>query len=304
MGACGSAHVTRSDALDAVLEQISSGPAWETAEMSDAVGANLSSKYGASDGCAVAYTPSGQDLPKFACYLQYVDPAAPDADSETGVVELYFEADANGKHIHPISTATYDQLLPIPSEPTSTAPHLGTTAPSASADGATPRSGTPTTSSAPTSTAQSTATFDGRTFMIEYPAAWRLESAEMPQSWGGTDTTIVASGDPSVLIRVDVKTTGGAEDPAGAARAVIESMSSQTGYQVIDKSPTTLAGAPALRWHFLVTEAGVVMEKEDVFAVSPVSGVNVAVLTQAPASEYSSLAPEFAALRSSLTIKQ
>jgi hypothetical protein len=46
----------------------------------------------------------------------------------------------------------------------------------------------------------------------------------------------------------------------------------------------------------------VTVEKEDDFIVAS-SGVNVAILTQAPVSDYQALAAQFNAVRSSLSIK-
>lgn len=99
--------ISKDDALQNVIDQINAGPSWETAEMSAAVGANLSGKSGANDGCATLYNAHAQSIPGFACYLEYVDSTAPDANSQTGVVDVYFNADGNGKHIHPISASTY-----------------------------------------------------------------------------------------------------------------------------------------------------------------------------------------------------
>jgi hypothetical protein len=131
VGACGSSSfssssksavdtVSREDALSNVIDQIDAGPSWETPEMSAAVHANLVGKSGANDGCAWLYNGQAQKIPGFACYLEYVDPSDPDADPTTGVVEVYFNADGNGKHIHPISAATYSNETIGPTGPEST----------------------------------------------------------------------------------------------------------------------------------------------------------------------------------------
>jgi hypothetical protein len=99
--------VSRDDALQNVIDEIDSGPSWETAEMSAAVNANILGKTGANDGCAVLYNDQAQKIPGFACYLEYSDPSDIQADPTTGMVHLYFNADRNGQHIHPISEAKY-----------------------------------------------------------------------------------------------------------------------------------------------------------------------------------------------------
>jgi hypothetical protein len=84
---------------------------------------------------------------------------------------------------------------------------------------------------------------------------------------------------------------------------VISSLQGQPGYQQLDLSPDTFDGFPALHWEFLVDEGGVLMHKEDEFFIDTENGDGVAVLTQAPASEYATLAPAFAGLRESLSMK-
>ena len=61
-------------------------------------------------------------------------------------------------------------------------------------------------------------------------------------------------------------------------------------------------GFNALRWEFLVNQGGVLLHKEDEFFVDTNNNAGVAVLTQAPASEYTSDASAFAALRQTLAM--
>jgi Probable lipoprotein LpqN len=164
-------------------------------------------------------------------------------------------------------------------------------APQASAPA--PQTPTPTTA---------TLTYNGEAFSIEYPADWQIQNADKPESWGGTDTTIVSQTDPNTLLRVDVKDSGGGATPSAAAEPVIAAISKLPGYQQLDLSADTVDGFPALRWEFLVTESGVLMHKVDEFVVDTDTGGNVAVLTQAPADEYPTVASEFDALRQTLTI--
>lgn len=146
----------------------------------------------------------------------------------------------------------------------------------------------------------STSTYTGQAFSIEYPSDWQVQNAEHPESYG-TDTTIVSPSEPSILLRVDVNAHG-ASDPQSAAAPVISSVSQEPGYHEIDDSLVTFDGYPALHWEFTVPESGVVLHKEDVFIVDTSNGENVAVLTQAPASDYNSLAAAFATLRNTLSI--
>jgi hypothetical protein len=83
---------------------------------------------------------------------------------------------------------------------------------------------------------------------------------------------------------------------------VIASTRQQPGYQSLSRMPETIDGFPALAWSFVAPESGVEMQKEDAFVVDTLTGSNVAVLTQAPASVYSSLAPAFQTARQSLRI--
>jgi hypothetical protein len=134
--------------------------------MSAAVGANLSGKSGANEGCAFLYNSQDKLTAGFACYLEYVDATDPDADLQTGVVDVYFNADGNGKHIHPISATTYNNETVGSSSPSSLTPTTaggGATSrsPSGSASTSTTtsqRATIPTATSPATTTGSSTAT--------------------------------------------------------------------------------------------------------------------------------------------------
>jgi hypothetical protein len=104
-----SSGISRSDAMTNVIDQINSGPNWETAQMSAAVGANLDGDSGANEGCA--FDIAGGKGAGFACYLEYESPNDPAADPSTGVVDVYFAEDSAGHHIHPISVQQYNQLI-------------------------------------------------------------------------------------------------------------------------------------------------------------------------------------------------
>ena len=140
--------------------------------------------------------------------------------------------------------------------------------------------------------------FAGRAFSVAYPRGWTVKGAEAAAPWG-TDTTIVAPGDPHTMLRVDVTTSPATSDPITAAEPVIASVARQPGYRELGLTSGTLDGRPAARWEFLVAESGVLLHKEDVFFTSR-SGTGIAVLTSAPADAYASLTKRFAALRRSL----
>jgi hypothetical protein len=166
-----------------------------------------------------------------------------------------------------------------------------------------PDAPTPTTGDSHTATTTSgtqVLTYNGSAFSISYPAAWSLEDAEQPESYG-TDTTIESPANPNTLIRVDVNTNGAATPQAAASR-VIATVAQQPGYQKLALARTTIGGFPALQWVFTVDQAGTELEKEDDFIVDPATGLNVALLTQAPATQYGTLATLFAAIRQTLTI--
>jgi hypothetical protein len=132
--------VSREQALQNVIDQIDAGPSWETPQMSAAVHANILGKTGANDGCAWLYNDQAKKIPGFACYMEYVDPTDPEADPTTGIVHVYFNADRNGKHIHPISDATYSNET------------IGPTGPASTSTATTPAATTPTTTTSSAST--------------------------------------------------------------------------------------------------------------------------------------------------------
>jgi hypothetical protein len=140
--------------------------------------------------------------------------------------------------------------------------------------------------------------FAGRAFSIAYPRGWSVKAAEAPAPWG-TDTTITAPGDPHTMLRVDVTASPATTDPITAAQPVIAGVARQPGYRPLGLTNASIAGRPAARWEFLVTESGLSLHKEDVFFTAR-SGTGIAVLTSAPAHAYRKLIKRFAAMRRSL----
>jgi hypothetical protein len=138
--------------------------------------------------------------------------------------------------------------------------------------------------------------YDGREFSIAYPAAWHLDTAEAPKSFG-SDTTIIDPTDDSRLIRVDVSpsASGSASDQA---KPVIATLRRAPSYTELDLSPMQLNGYDALHWEFQITEGGRRLHKEDVFLIDDY-GRGVAILTQAGADDYAAVAEAFAEIRQS-----
>jgi len=99
-----------------------------------------------------------------------------------------------------------------------------------------------------------------------------------------------------------VNATSTISDPHAAAQPVINTVSQDPGYHLIDLSTGRFEGYNALHWEFVVDSNGVLVHEEDEFFIDPYNGDNVAVLTQAPADEYQSDLPLFDELRQSLSM--
>jgi hypothetical protein len=140
--------------------------------------------------------------------------------------------------------------------------------------------------------------FAGRAFSVAYPRGWAIQRAEAAAPWG-SDTTIVAPGDPRTMLRVDVTAGANTNDPMSAAEPVIASVAREPGYRELGLTSATFHGRRAARWEFVVQEAGVLMHKEDVFFTSA-NGTAIAILTAAPSAAYAGRAKRFTAMRRSL----
>ena len=176
--------------------------------------------------------------------------------------------------------------------------------------GATSARSSPTTAGSTTSASGSatpapasaqTATFTARAFSIKYPAGWIIQTNQKRYPWG-TDTTVVSPANAHTLLRVDVSPNLKTSDPLSASRAEISQVSQQPGYQQLGLTSNTVNGNPGERWEFLVNDNGVVEHSVDQFIVTP-HGDGLAILTQAPASQYASLAEEFTALRQTIAVR-
>jgi len=157
-----------------------------------------------------------------------------------------------------------------------------------------------TTSTAAATAVAATATFTGREFSIKYPAGWIIETNQKQYPWG-TDTTVVSPANAQTLLRVDVSPQLKTSDPLTASQAEISQVSKQPGYQQLGLTSTTVNGNPGERWEFLVNDNGVLEHSVDEFIIAP-NRDGLAILTQAPASKYPSLANEFTALRRTIAV--
>jgi hypothetical protein len=157
-----------------------------------------------------------------------------------------------------------------------------------------------TTSAAGTTAVAGTSTFTGREFSIKYPAGWIIETNQKQYPWG-TDTTVVSPANAQTLLRVDVSSHLKTSDPLTASQAEISQVSKQPGYQQLGLTSTTVNGNRGELWEFLVNDNGVLEHSVDEFIIAP-NGDGLAILTQAPASKYASMATEFTALRQTLAV--
>jgi hypothetical protein len=141
--------------------------------------------------------------------------------------------------------------------------------------------------------------FTGTYFNIDYPDTWSVEASEVSKG-SYFDTTIRDSADPNLLVRIDVTPAASVTtDLSSSASQVEQSLVSQPGYRVLRNEPTSVNGYEALAWEFLVAEHGVLLHKQDTF-IRDDSGDDVAILTQAPASQYPRWRYAFAHIRRSL----
>jgi S1-C subfamily serine protease len=139
-------------------------------------------------------------------------------------------------------------------------------------------------------------TYTGQDFSIAYPAAWIVSAAEVNKG-SYYDTTISPPGDRTLLLRVDENPTGGSSSLEAAAAPVIASLRKDPSYTELDLSHTSYQGGDALLWEFLVIERGVLLHKVDLFFIDPTTGSEWAILTQAPADQWTQDSSAFDTLR-------
>jgi S1-C subfamily serine protease len=152
---------------------------------------------------------------------------------------------------------------------------------------------------ATTPTSTGTQTFSGGSFSIDYPDTWDVKAAEVQKPYG-SDTTMVSPDDSSLQLTVDITPGVSSSDPMALAQPVVDALRRQSGYSELDLALETFNGYDAVHWEFEVREHGQLLHKENQLFVDS-SGDGVAILTQAAAGEYGSLADSFAQLRSSFS---
>jgi hypothetical protein len=145
-------------------------------------------------------------------------------------------------------------------------------------------------------------TFPGSYFRIDYPSAWRIEQAEEKVSYG-YDTTIRDPTAPSTTyLRVDYTPNAKISSAWEGASPQRTAGSRRPGYREIAFEKTTLAGYDAVRWEFETLIGNTLVHKVDIFVLDG-HGIGIAILTQAPASEYGSWEPTFKQMYSSFTLR-
>jgi hypothetical protein len=227
-----------------------------------------------------------------------------DTHAVVGLVDLGAEG-VNGISFA-VSAQVAQPLLQAWADSPQPAPVTGCTTTSSSAatttSTATTASSTATTASG-TAPANTVPTYYGNAFSIEYPIGWGVQAAEQPTSYG-TDTLIAPPGQSSTIhIRIDVSPNPPTTDLRALAQPEIDALARQPGYSLIDLSDTSVDGYPALHWEFDVDQDGVLLQKEDDFFIDSATGEGVAILTEAPASQYSAYyADVYTALRNTLTM--
>lgn len=105
---CGSSSgpVSRTDAINNIVDKIDNGPSWETQQMSNAVAGYISwqgSDNGNDGGGGCSYVNGHNASSGFACYLQ--------ASTANGGASSYFSENKSGSTIRPISTGQYNNLV-------------------------------------------------------------------------------------------------------------------------------------------------------------------------------------------------
>ena len=157
-----------------------------------------------------------------------------------------------------------------------------------------------TTSAATTTPSTAVPSYNGTAFSVEYPPDGSSSQPNNRHSYG-TDTTLASPSAPTTtIVRIDVSTNAPHISLRALAQPEITALSREAGYRLIALTGGSVDGFPALRWEFEVDENGTLLQKEDDFFVDSANDDGVAILTEAPASEYSAYATAFAAIRQTL----
>jgi len=153
---------------------------------------------------------------------------------------------------------------------------------------------------APTPEASGYTTFSGDYFKIAYPDDWFVETAEVSKG-SYLDTTIRDPSDEDRMLRVDVTLAASSDDPVEEAAPVVRALRGQSGYRELVYERIAFGDFEALYWEFEVNESGRRLHKVDLVFINQ-SKEGVAVLTQAPADQWSDWSSVFDEIRSSLTV--
>jgi S1-C subfamily serine protease len=146
-----------------------------------------------------------------------------------------------------------------------------------------------------TTTASNVDTYDGVDFSIVYPSSFAVTSAE--ENKGSYLDTTIRDGD--YLLRVDETPRGPSHGDVNVEAAPeIRAVRGESGYREISLENTTFEGYPALRWEFEVPEHGVVLHKVDTFFIGH-AGSEWAILSQAPATNWTQVSAAFDAMQQS-----
>ena len=152
----------------------------------------------------------------------------------------------------------------------------------------------------PTPDASAYTTFYGEYFEIAHPADWTIETAEVSKG-SYLDTTIRDPADEDRMLRIDVTPDASSTDPVEEAAPVVAALRRQSGYREMAHERTTVGGLDALYWEFEVNESGRRLHKVDLVFINQY-GEAVAVLTQAPAEQWSQWESAFEDIRSSWSL--
>ncbi len=241
---------------------------------------------GAGLGIAGVFSPSPRSRPHDRLAAQRTHPAR-----ATGTTHA--------------KTTTAADTTPATSGAPTTTGTASTTAstPSTTTTGSTtPGGGTPTSTTSSTATPSQSATFTGTTFSIAYPMNWLPSGLQQHRSYG-TDTLFVSPSNSQILLRIDVTPHLHESTPLAGAQGEITAVAAQPGYRQIALRANRFGGFPGEYWEFVDVENGATFHKADQFVLDTATRTGYAVLTQAPAADWSKWRRKFATMRRSLSIK-
>jgi hypothetical protein len=180
-----------------------------------------------------------------------------------------------------------------------------TESPTATSKGATSTGASPPPATSPSR--PDLAMFEGRDFAIGYPIGWVVEKGEVvPAGTNYLDTTIKpANLDPHYVVRVDVLRD---RSPQQVAESIIADLRVKRGFRQLDFRDTTITTVGGVRRSAILVEflldhpdSGWSLHSVDVIFSD--GGRTVALLTRAPAQEWSSYAQMYESVRESIEMR-